>query len=105
MIEKESLSKPIFSLDATTETMIMPLYTNITSFALRKIKNQLVKGLNMRNEGTLEELCICYSKVWRLPCRHEILEFIDIHGQLSVDLIHRRWRISTILTDQGSFKN
>lgn len=103
MIEKESLSKPIFFLDVTTEAIIRPLYTNITSFVLQKIKDQLVKGCNMRNDGTLEEIYACYSKVWRLPCRNETLQFIDMHGQLSVDLIHRRWKVSTILTDQGSF--
>ena len=92
-MERESMSTPVSLLTSEVSDMLKPVYRAITKFALIKIKNQLVKGLKEKQEGMLSPVCSCFVKVWKLPCRHELVKCVEEHGQVKLDLVHPRWHI------------
>ena len=92
-MERESMSIPVSLLTSAVSDMLKPIYRAITEFALIKVKNQLVKGLKEKQEGILSPVCSCFVKVWKLPCRHELVKCVEEHGQVKLDLVHPRWHI------------
>lgn len=63
-MEHESLSVPVSILTSEVEHLLKPVMRKITKFALIKVKNQLVKGLKEKQEGSLSSVCSCFVKVW-----------------------------------------
>lgn len=97
-MEKESLSKLVVEVKnrQTVDDVLSPLFGIITHFALNKIKNQLIKGLKMEKEKNLEIECTCFVRVWRLPCRHTLLELTDKNNVIYPKDVHKRWHIHHI---------
>ena len=92
-MERESMSIPVSLLTSKVSDMLKPIYKAITKFPLIKVKSQLFKGLKEKQEGILSPVCSCFVKVWKLPCRHELVKCVEEHGQVKLDLVHPRWHI------------
>lgn len=95
-MERESLTVDISVINSDVFKHLKPLINKVTSFSLVKIKNQLTKGLLLEKEGTLyDKKCTCFVKnVWRLPCKHQLVECINNSGSITLDIVHPRWRIT-----------
>lgn len=96
-MERERLTTDVSVIESEVFKYLKPLMNRITSFALVKIKNQLTKGLILDKEDKLyEKKCTCFVKsVWRLPCKHQLVELKKKSGKITVDIVHPRWRIMT----------
>lgn len=101
-MERERLTVDTTILRSEAYQYLKPLVNKITNFAFVKIKNQLTKGLILEKEGKLNENeCNCFvKKVWRLPCKHQLVEHKKKFGVITVDIVHRRWRIMTAPIEQ-----
>ena len=95
-MEHESLSIPVSIITSEVQHLLKSLQGKITKFALIKVKNQLVKGLKEKQEGLLSQECSCFVKVWRLPCRHKLLECVESNGEVTLDAVYPRWHIPFI---------
>lgn len=94
-MEREGLTVDTSVIRSEVYIYLKPLINQITNFALVKIKNQLTKGLLLDKEGKLYETkCACFVKnVWRLPCKHQLVECMKKFKVIKLDIVHTRWRI------------
>ena len=73
---------------------LQPLVKRITAFALIKIKNHLIKGLALDEEGKLEDECSCFTRLClRLPCKHTLVKIVKLEGCVPLSEVHERWHI------------